>query len=55
MKRKEKWKVFYHDEKELCAYTLRGTFDEEEQATKEMLSYEEGINITEIRVVIEER
>lgn len=55
MKRKEKWKVFYHNEKELCAYTMEGTFAGEEQNTKEYLAFEKGINITEIRVVIEER
>ena len=31
----EKWKVFYYNEKELCAYTLKGSFKSEEQATKE--------------------
>ena len=33
----EKWKVFYYNEKELGAYTLKGTFDGEEEATKEQI------------------
>ncbi len=51
----EKYKVFYHGEKELCAYTLYGTFDGEEEATKELLAEENGININDIKVKIEER
>lgn len=51
----EKWKVFYYGEKELCAYTLRGTFVGEEEATKETLANENKIDINEIKVVIEER
>ena len=51
----EKWKVFYHNKKELCAYTLNGTFSGEEQATKELLASENGININDIIVKIEER
>ena len=51
----EKWKVFYHNEKELCAYTLYGTFDGEEQATKESLAIEEKIDVNDIQVKIEER
>lgn len=54
-KKKEKWKVFYHKEKELCAYTLYGTFEGEEQATKELLAAEKNININDIQVKIEER
>lgn len=55
MKQKKKWKVFYHNGKELCAYTMAETFTGEEEATKELLSYEKGINIEDIKVVIEER
>lgn len=51
----EKWKVFYHDKKELSAYTLEGTFEGEEEATKELLASENGIAIEDIKVVIEER
>lgn len=51
----EKWKVFYYNGKELCAYTLYGTFDGEEQATKELLASENEININDIMVKIETR
>ena len=51
----EKWKVFYYNDKELCAYTLYGTFAGEEQATKEFLARENGININDIIVKIETR
>ena len=51
----EKYKVFYYEEKELCAYTLYGTFEGEEEATKNFLALENGINIESIKVVIEER
>lgn len=50
-----KWKVFYHNGKELCAYTLYGTFNGEEQATKELLASENGIDIDDIIVKIEIR
>ena len=40
----EKYKVFYYNGKELCAYTLRGTFESEEEATKELLAKENGID-----------
>ena len=52
---KELYKVFYYNGKELVAYTLKGTFDGEELATKQLLSYENGININDIVVKIEER
>ena len=51
----EKWKVFYHGEEELGAYTLEGTFEGEEDATKELLASENGITVEDIKVVIEER
>ncbi len=51
----EKWKVFYHGEKELGAYTLEGTFKGEEDATKKLLADENEITIDDIKVVIEER
>lgn len=51
----EKWKVFYYNEKELCAYTLNGSFKSEEQATKELLAKEYKIPVEEIKVVVEER
>ena len=51
----EKWKVFYYEGKELCAYTMDGTFKGEEEATKELLASENKIDVKEIKVVIEER
>ena len=51
----EKWKVFYYEGKELGAYTVYGTFDGEEEATKELLANENGIVAEDIRVAIEER
>ena len=51
----EKYKVFYYEGKELCAYTLYGTFEGEEEATKELLASENDIAVEDIEVVIEER
>lgn len=55
MKQKKLWKVFYYNEKKLCAYTMEDTFNGEEEATKRSLAYENGIDINDIKVVIEER
>lgn len=49
------YKVFYHKGKELCAYTMKETFEGEEKATKELLAYENGIDIDDIEVKIEKR
>lgn len=53
----EKWKVFRDKNtgRELCAYTIRGTFPGEEAATIEQLSHEEGITPDQISVTIENR
>lgn len=51
----EQWLVFYHGEKELAAYTLRGTFAGERQATIELLASENGVSEDEIRTVVEMR
>lgn len=53
----EQWKVFYNAEtgKELCAYTIRGTFDGEEQATREPLAHENGLQIDQIKTRTETR
>ncbi len=53
----ELWKVFFNDKtgKELCAYTIRGTFDGEEQATRELLAHEKGLPAEQIRTRIERR
>ena len=51
----EQYLVFSYNEKELAAYTLRGTFAGEMEATKELLAYENGISIDAIRVTQETR
>jgi hypothetical protein len=51
----EKWIVFYHGEKELAAYTVRGTFSGEMAATIGLLSYEHNIPEDSIRVTYETR
>lgn len=54
---KELWKVF-RDSKtsaELGAYTMRGTFDGEEQATKELLAHDKDIPAEQIITTIENR
>ena len=51
----EKWKMFYYNGNELGGYTVRGTFEGEEQATKELLASENGVDISDIEVKIEER
>ena len=53
----ELWKVFKDSKtgKELFAYTLRGTFEGEEQATRELLAFEKGIPAEQIRAEIERR
>lgn len=49
--------VFYHktNHHELAAYTLRGTFSGEMEATVELLSAERGIPKEEIWVILENR
>ena len=51
----ELWKVFYDGKtgEELGAYTLRGTFEGEEQATRELLAHDKGIPAEQIRTEIE--
>lgn len=51
----EMWCVFYHGDKELGAYTTRGTFQGERDETIALLSYENGIPADEIRVAYEVR
>lgn len=53
----EKWKVFKDKDtgRELCAYTIRGTFPGEEAATIDLLAREEGIAPDRITVSIENR
>jgi len=53
----EKWKIFRDKDtgRELCAYTIRGTFPGEERATIELLAAEDGIKEDQITVSIESR
>ena len=51
----EKYLVFYHGQKELAAYTLRGTFPGEREATIELLAHENGISPQAIHTEHEER
>lgn len=51
----EEYIVFYHDGKELAAYTVRGTFAGEMEATKNLLAYEHGISEDAIRIAEEIR
>ena len=53
----EKWEVFRDREtgRELCAYTIRGTFPGERAATIELLAAEQGIEPGRIEVTIETR
>ena len=53
----KKWEVFRDREtgRELCAYTIRGTFPGERAATIELLAAENGIEPGRIEVTIETR
>lgn len=48
------WKVFIDSNtgKKLGAYTMDGTFEGEEEATKELLAYQHGISVDQIKVMI---
>ena len=53
MKKKERWLVFFHpDERELGAYTIRGTFDGELGATLEEFALENDINAENIEIAV---
>lgn len=52
---KEEWAVFYIDNKEKCAYTVNGTFPGEMQATKELLAYENNVEVSDVVMKIEKR
>lgn len=52
----EPWVVFTDPVgKELCAYTIEGTFAGEMQATKELLAAEHNIAVEDISVAIQQR
>ena len=54
---REYWKVFYNEKtgEEYTAYTIRGTFEGEEEATAELIAAEKGIDRMEIKTKIERR
>ena len=49
------WAVFYLGNKELCCYSVRGTYDGELKATKKFLAHENQCEMRDIRVAIERR
>ena len=51
----ETYLVFYNGEKELAAYTLRGTFPGEKEATIELLAFENKIPPEAISTKYEDR
>ena len=54
-KKKELWKVFRKNRKELFAYTVRGEGEDEEEATISLLSYENHCRKKDIHVMLEMR
>jgi hypothetical protein len=51
----EDWKVFYVGAKEICAYTIFGEGAGEEEATKELLAAERGLNPEDITCYVVKR
>ena len=54
-KKKELWKVFRKNRKELFACTVRGEGEDEEEATISLLAYENHCNKSAIYVTLEMR
>lgn len=54
-KKKELWKVFRKNRKELFAYTVRGEGEDEEEATISLLAYENHCREKDIHVTLEMR
>lgn len=54
-KKKELWLVFRLRGDEICAYTIRGTFQGEVYNTKELLAQQHGCKPYEIETTVEER
>ena len=54
---RELWKVFYNRKtgEEYTAYTLRGTFQGEEEATAELIAAEKGLDRADIATKIIDR
>ena len=55
MNNKQLWKVFKLNNKEICSYTIYGTFKGEEEATKKMIAFDHNCSIDDILVSIELR
>lgn len=53
----ENWKIFYNRNtgEEYAAYTIRGTFEGEEEATAQLIAAEKGIDRADIVTRIERR
>jgi hypothetical protein len=49
------WKNFYIGERFVGGYTLEGEFAGEEEATKNLLAYDNGVTPDEITTIIEKR
>ena len=54
-KKKELWKVFRKNRKELFAYPVRGEGEDEEEATISLLAYENRCRKKDIHVMLEMR
>lgn len=54
-KKKELWKVFRKNRKELFAYTVRSEREDEEEATISLLAYENHCRKKDIHVMLEMR
>ena len=54
---REEWKVFYnrYTGEEYAAYTIRGTFDGEEEETRQLVAAEHGLDPEEIGTKTERR
>lgn len=54
---REPWKIFYDSKtgEELGGYTLRGTFEGEEENTRILLAHDKGIPPEQIKTKIERR
>ena len=53
----EPWKIFYEEDsgKEFTAYTIRGTFEGEEEATRQLIAHENNLDPEKIKTKIEYR
>lgn len=53
MTRSEPCFVFRLNGRELCRYTIRGTFVSEAKNTRELLAYENDVDAEDIKITIE--